>query len=89
MVTDPTSGMIHFDIGIARKRLAASAFDMPPECRPEVEEATVRIVIHKIANGCLTQVEVKIQGFVLIAKGLFASFKDEAISSFSLITKRR
>ncbi|KAG6468479.1 hypothetical protein ZIOFF_073167 [Zingiber officinale] len=43
MVTDPTSGMIHFDIGIARKRLAASAFDMPPECRPEVEEATVRI----------------------------------------------
>ncbi|KAG6529697.1 hypothetical protein ZIOFF_011910 [Zingiber officinale] len=45
MVTDPTSGMIHFDIGIARKRLAASAFDMPPECRPEVEEATVRIVL--------------------------------------------
>ncbi|KAG6483636.1 hypothetical protein ZIOFF_060288 [Zingiber officinale] len=43
MVTDPTFGVILFDIGIARKRLATSAFDLLPECLLEVEEVTIGI----------------------------------------------
>ncbi|KAG6483595.1 hypothetical protein ZIOFF_060243 [Zingiber officinale] len=43
MVIDPTFGMILFDIGIMRKRLAASAFDLPPEYLLEVEEVTIGI----------------------------------------------
>ncbi|KAG6486870.1 hypothetical protein ZIOFF_055451 [Zingiber officinale] len=41
----PASGVILFDIGVALKRLAASAFDVPQECRPKVEEAAAGIVL--------------------------------------------
>ncbi|CAL9760879.1 unnamed protein product [Musa acuminata subsp. burmannicoides] len=39
VVTDPASGVILFDIGLARKRLALSTFEDPPDCLPEGEEA--------------------------------------------------
>ncbi|XP_042474098.1 uncharacterized protein LOC122056281 [Zingiber officinale] len=48
MVTDPTFGVIIFDIDIVRKRLPASAFDLPPKCHLEVEEVTIRIVICRV-----------------------------------------
>lgn len=43
VITDPASGVILFDIGVARKRLAASAFEVPPDCRPVAERAGARI----------------------------------------------
>ncbi|XP_042435010.1 uncharacterized protein LOC122021007 [Zingiber officinale] len=46
MVTDPTFGVILFDIGIVRKCLAASAFYLPPEYLLEVEEVTIRIGVN-------------------------------------------
>ncbi|XP_020577603.1 uncharacterized protein LOC110022827 [Phalaenopsis equestris] len=35
VVTDPFSGVILFDIGLAHKRLSMSLFEVPPECLPE------------------------------------------------------
>ncbi|XP_042469276.1 uncharacterized protein LOC122051975 isoform X3 [Zingiber officinale] len=43
MITDPTFGVILFDIGIVRKRLVTSAFDPPLEYLLEVEEVTIGI----------------------------------------------
>ncbi|WOK91890.1 hypothetical protein Cni_G00581 [Canna indica] len=40
-VTDPASGIILFDIGLARKRLALSSFEYPSECLPEGVDAAV------------------------------------------------
>ncbi|KAJ6807119.1 uncharacterized protein M6B38_173530 [Iris pallida] len=34
-VPDPSSGVIFFDIGVARKQLSASIFENPPDCKPE------------------------------------------------------
>ncbi|KAJ6849250.1 uncharacterized protein M6B38_269685 [Iris pallida] len=34
-VADQKSGVISFDIGVARKQLSASVFENPPECQPE------------------------------------------------------
>ncbi|KAG6483596.1 hypothetical protein ZIOFF_060244 [Zingiber officinale] len=48
MVTDPTFGVILFNIGIVRKNLAASAFDLPTEYHLEVEEVTIGIGLVKI-----------------------------------------
>ncbi|KAL5196979.1 hypothetical protein ABZP36_000491 [Zizania latifolia] len=36
VVTDPSSGVILFDIGYAHKRLSRSLFEEPPECTPSV-----------------------------------------------------
>ncbi|KAJ6833402.1 uncharacterized protein M6B38_339760 [Iris pallida] len=36
-VSVPPSGVIMFDIGLARKQLSASLFDVPPECTPVIE----------------------------------------------------
>lgn len=38
LVSDPTSGVILFDIGLAHKRLSRSLFDDPPDCRPDGEQ---------------------------------------------------
>ncbi|CAL9056029.1 uncharacterized protein LOC103988954 [Musa acuminata AAA Group] len=43
VVTDPTSGVILVDIGVAHKRLPVSVFEEPPECRPPGEEVAARI----------------------------------------------
>lgn len=34
VIADPSSGVILFDIGLARKRLSLSLFEVPPECLP-------------------------------------------------------
>ncbi|MQM09451.1 hypothetical protein Taro_042320 [Colocasia esculenta] len=34
VVSDPSSGVLMLDMGVARKRLALSLFEDPPECRP-------------------------------------------------------
>ncbi|XP_008813617.1 uncharacterized protein LOC103724204 [Phoenix dactylifera] len=34
LVTDPSSGVILFDIGVAHKQLSISLFEYPPECQP-------------------------------------------------------
>ncbi|KAG6476355.1 hypothetical protein ZIOFF_065595 [Zingiber officinale] len=52
MVTDPSSGMILFNIWVECKCFAASTFDVPLECLPEVEEATAR-------KGELARLEMK------------------------------
>ncbi|XP_074581278.1 uncharacterized protein LOC141837803 [Curcuma longa] len=37
LVDDPASGVILFDIGLARKQLSASVFEDPPDCQPDAE----------------------------------------------------
>ncbi|KAG0500696.1 hypothetical protein HPP92_000768 [Vanilla planifolia] len=34
LVSSPSSGVILFDIGVARKQLSLSLFEVPPDCRP-------------------------------------------------------
>ncbi|KAG0500669.1 hypothetical protein HPP92_000741 [Vanilla planifolia] len=34
LVSSPSSGVILFDIGVARKQLSLSLFEFPPDCRP-------------------------------------------------------
>ncbi|WOL03452.1 hypothetical protein Cni_G12172 [Canna indica] len=34
VVSDPASGVILFDIGLAHKRISLSLFEFPPECTP-------------------------------------------------------
>lgn len=34
-VSDPASGVIYFDIGLARKQMSLSLFEDPPDCRPK------------------------------------------------------
>ncbi|XP_074567357.1 uncharacterized protein LOC141824028 [Curcuma longa] len=38
-VADSDSGVILFDIGVARKRLPVSSFEDPPDCLPGTEDA--------------------------------------------------
>ncbi|KAJ0966060.1 hypothetical protein J5N97_027198 [Dioscorea zingiberensis] len=38
-VSDPASGVILFDIGLAHKQLSMSLFEEPPDCRPEASLA--------------------------------------------------
>ncbi|KAH0458920.1 hypothetical protein IEQ34_011734 [Dendrobium chrysotoxum] len=45
LVTDPSSGVILFDIGVAHKRLSLSLFEVPPECLPEGDGVGGRPVI--------------------------------------------
>ncbi|PKA52624.1 hypothetical protein AXF42_Ash001605 [Apostasia shenzhenica] len=35
LASNPSFGVILFDIGLARKRLSLSLFEIPPDCRPE------------------------------------------------------
>ncbi|KAF2305029.1 hypothetical protein GH714_001167 [Hevea brasiliensis] len=35
IVSDPSSGLILFDIGLARKQLSRSLFEDPPVCKPQ------------------------------------------------------
>ncbi|XP_010908327.1 uncharacterized protein [Elaeis guineensis] len=37
VVTDPSSGVIFFDIGVAHKQLSISLFEYPPECQQKKE----------------------------------------------------
>lgn len=36
-VSDPSSGLILFDIGVAHKQLSLSLFEDPPVCKPEAQ----------------------------------------------------
>ncbi|XP_038710378.1 uncharacterized protein LOC120005024 isoform X2 [Tripterygium wilfordii] len=36
VVSDPSSGLILFDIGVAHKQLSLSLFEDPPSCKPQV-----------------------------------------------------
>ncbi|EHA8586871.1 hypothetical protein COCNU_scaffold001094G000010 [Cocos nucifera] len=47
VVTDPSSGVIFFDIGVAHKQLSISLFEYPPECQPKKEEK----IVPAIENG--------------------------------------
>ncbi|WOL15100.1 hypothetical protein Cni_G23881 [Canna indica] len=63
LVADPASGVILFDIGVARKRLAISAFEEPPDCHPDAAAGVGELGIPKKKlplvggvshlNGCL------------------------------------
>ncbi|XP_042441794.1 uncharacterized protein LOC122027048 isoform X2 [Zingiber officinale] len=55
VITDPSSGVILFDIGVARKRLAVSAFEVPPDCHPVAEQAAARIESLGRSGGILHQ----------------------------------
>ncbi|RDX75579.1 hypothetical protein CR513_44518, partial [Mucuna pruriens] len=33
----PTSGLIHFDVGVADKQFSLSLFEDPPDCNPQVD----------------------------------------------------
>ncbi|GMH24321.1 hypothetical protein Nepgr_026164 [Nepenthes gracilis] len=35
MVSDPSSGLILFDIGVVHKQLSLSLFEVPPSCKPQ------------------------------------------------------
>nr|CAD1819206.1 unnamed protein product [Ananas comosus var. bracteatus] len=41
LVSDPSSGVILFDIGLAHKRLSRSVFEDPPECQPNSTAAQI------------------------------------------------
>ncbi|CAL9087122.1 uncharacterized protein LOC103997683 [Musa acuminata AAA Group] len=55
VVADPASGVILFDIGVARKRLAVSAFEEPPDCIPAEDEAAAGIGLVGRREGFLHQ----------------------------------
>ncbi|EHA8592156.1 hypothetical protein COCNU_contig69317579G000010 [Cocos nucifera] len=38
LVSDPSSGVILFDIGLAHKQLSLSLFEEPPDCQPAVRQ---------------------------------------------------
>ena len=41
LVSDPSSGLLLLDIGVARKQLSLSLFDDPPDCRPVADSISV------------------------------------------------
>ncbi|KAG6490315.1 uncharacterized protein LOC122006360 [Zingiber officinale] len=51
VVSDPESGVILFDIGLARKRLPISSFEDPPDCLPGGEEGEAADDIELFGNG--------------------------------------
>lgn len=53
LVSNPSSGVILFDIGVARKRLSLSLFEVPPDCRPESSKAVAADGISEVPNGLL------------------------------------
>ncbi|WVZ06445.1 hypothetical protein V8G54_019791 [Vigna mungo] len=40
----PTSGLIHFDVGVADKQLSLSLFEDPPDCSPEVRLSSFNVL---------------------------------------------
>ncbi|XP_020572998.1 uncharacterized protein LOC110019605 [Phalaenopsis equestris] len=53
LLSNPSSGVILFDIGVAHKQLSLSLFEVPPDCRP-AEGAEVAIGgIREIPKGLL------------------------------------
>lgn len=40
----PTSGLIHFDVGVADKQLSLSLFEDPPDCNPEVRLSSFNLL---------------------------------------------
>ncbi|KAG0478943.1 hypothetical protein HPP92_013662 [Vanilla planifolia] len=44
LVSDPSSGVILFDIGVARKQLSLSLFETPPDCSPVGSEPPAKVV---------------------------------------------
>ncbi|KAG0481517.1 hypothetical protein HPP92_012375 [Vanilla planifolia] len=48
LVSNPSSGVILFDIGVARKQLSLSLFEVPPECTPGRSGAPAK---SKVADG--------------------------------------
>ncbi|KAJ8483747.1 hypothetical protein OPV22_016232 [Ensete ventricosum] len=53
VVTDPTSGVILVDIGVAHKHLPVSVFEDPPDCRPPGEEAAAGVGLFGRREGFL------------------------------------
>ncbi|MQM23478.1 hypothetical protein Taro_056542 [Colocasia esculenta] len=46
-VSDPSSGLLQLDIGLALKQLSFSLFDDPPDCHPgEVTEEPAGVLLH-------------------------------------------
>jgi len=41
----PTSGLIHFDVGVADKQFSLSLFEDPPDCNPEVGFSSFNVLI--------------------------------------------
>ncbi|PKA45674.1 hypothetical protein AXF42_Ash011014 [Apostasia shenzhenica] len=54
LVSDPSSGVILFDIGLARKQLSLSLFETPPDCRPEELTATAAPAVLDKSNSPLS-----------------------------------
>ncbi|XP_074589908.1 uncharacterized protein LOC141845801 [Curcuma longa] len=50
VIADSDSGVILFDIGVARKRLPVSSFEEPPDCLPGAEEAAVEAGLGSFAR---------------------------------------
>lgn len=42
----PTSGLIHFDVGVADKQFSLSLFEDPPDCNPQAQVGS--FIIHSI-----------------------------------------
>ncbi|XP_008789769.1 uncharacterized protein LOC103707160 [Phoenix dactylifera] len=45
LVSDPSSGVILFDIGLAHKQLSLSLFEEPPACRPAVRQVVAEVLL--------------------------------------------
>ncbi|KAK8942938.1 hypothetical protein KSP39_PZI009336 [Platanthera zijinensis] len=59
LVSNPSSGVILFDIGVARKQLSLSLFEVPPDCKPERTYAGAAISggIPEVPKGLLRRTE--------------------------------
>ncbi|KAJ6802945.1 uncharacterized protein M6B38_190350 [Iris pallida] len=53
LVSNPSSGVILFDIGLARKQLSLSLFEVPPDCTPEDEAGAISMVVANDDAGSL------------------------------------
>ncbi|KAH0468737.1 hypothetical protein IEQ34_001969 [Dendrobium chrysotoxum] len=64
LVDYPFSGVILFDIGVARKQLSLSLFEVPPECRPASSKLPAGR-IREVFNGKKVEKLVTFYGFLL------------------------
>ncbi|KAI0497831.1 hypothetical protein KFK09_021069 [Dendrobium nobile] len=53
LLTNPSSGVILFDIGVAHKQLSLSLFEVPPDCRPAEGPEVAVGGIREIPKGLL------------------------------------
>ncbi|KAL0911282.1 hypothetical protein M5K25_019414 [Dendrobium thyrsiflorum] len=53
LLTNPSSGVILFDIGVAHKQLSLSLFEVPPDCRPAEGAEVAAGGIREIPKGLL------------------------------------